>query len=170
MVRAALAQALLLLACPHVGAQVLGDRLQLAGESVVFSFQIPASGKTLSLLHSQAAGYLVYRFGSPAGVELEFPARTAESWSRFTYYTYLRPSMGGTNEGLDLSELRFENDGYAYVVYEEQADRVPAPRVGVRIHHREKLLADVAGDPATVVGSLIVFRFDFEGRVPAAAE
>jgi hypothetical protein len=62
------------------------DALRHAGETTLFSF-VTASGKTALLCEGPKDAYLVYRFGTAAKTELQYPSvLDANSWQKFTYW------------------------------------------------------------------------------------
>lgn len=81
------------------------------GETTLFAFQTK-SGKTAALCRGPKGAYLVYRFGTAAKVELQYPAKLdASSWKKFTYWSYQRG-----NPYLGIAELKFENQGVQYTL------------------------------------------------------
>jgi hypothetical protein len=83
------------------------------GERVVFSCALKSSTKTVSLCSSEkltkTEGYLQYRFGLPAKVELEYPKDRSKPEQAFRYNHYFRAQV-------DLTEISFSIDGYTYTV------------------------------------------------------
>ena len=93
------------------------DVLRRPGETTVFSV-VTASGKAVSLCEGPGAKYLVYRFGTAARVELQYPAvLDASSWRKFTYWAYHRPG-GVENAGMEDYWLSFQNGGAKYTLYD----------------------------------------------------
>jgi hypothetical protein len=91
------------------------DVLRRPGETTVFSF-VTSSGKTASLCEGPKAAYLVYRFGTAAKTELQYPAKLdASSWRKFTYWAYHRPG-GVENAGMENYQLSFQNGGVKYTL------------------------------------------------------
>jgi len=62
-----------------------------------------------------ASGYIVYRFGTKAKIEMEFPKDTVNSFSQFTYAGYHRGG-GIQNACMDLDEFRFTNNEHEYEI------------------------------------------------------
>lgn len=60
---------------------------------------------------------MVYRFGKTNAIEMEFPEKTKESWTKFSYSYYMRGGGAG-NEGLDLNYLYFIRNDFKYVVFD----------------------------------------------------
>jgi hypothetical protein len=87
-----------------------------ADETVLFSCSIKrASGNAIASLCSSKKltrnrGYLQYRFGKQGRVELEFPREQNGSRGAFYFAHYFRPLV-------DLTEVRFVNDGYRYTLF-----------------------------------------------------
>lgn len=94
------------------------DVLRHPGETTVFAF-VTRSGKAVSLCQGPKAAYLVYRFGTAARVELQYPALLdASSWRKFTYFRYMRGG-GVANAGEEINQLSFKNGGAEYVLLDE---------------------------------------------------
>ena len=94
----------------------VADVLCHPGESTVFSF-LTESGKTVSLCAGPKSAYLVYRFGTAAKTELQYPAvLDASSWQKFTYWAYHRGG-GVANASEELRQLSFKNKGVEYQLY-----------------------------------------------------
>ncbi|MFT3702630.1 MAG: hypothetical protein QM802_09680 [Agriterribacter sp.] len=92
----------------------LGQNFTLPNEEVIFSFNTQ-SGKKVTLNRDKANGYIIYRFGTKDNIEFEFPAKSKDSWTKFTYSFYLRGG-GPQNEGLDLNYIYFTNKEFKYVM------------------------------------------------------
>src|SRR5436190_23805674 len=77
-------------------------------ERVIFSCPIKRPAKTVSVCASKDLtsdrGYIQYRFGLPAKVELEFPKERAGSQQKFQYSHYFRAKV-------DLTEISFTVNG-----------------------------------------------------------
>ena len=94
------------------------DVLRKPGETTVFSF-ITSSGKTASLCEGPGGAYLVYRFGTAAKTELQYPAvLDASSWRKFTYWAYHRGG-GMANAAEELHQLSFKNGDAEYQLYDD---------------------------------------------------
>jgi len=85
-------------------------------EKVVFSCSLKRSMKTVSLCSSpkltKESGYLLYRFGVPGKIELEFPDNRAESLKVFKYSHYFRAKV-------DYTEISFTRNGFTYSVFDD---------------------------------------------------
>ena len=85
-------------------------------EKVIFSCPLKRSTKIVSLCSSRKltkdAGYLQYRFGLPAKIELEFPDNRADSIKVFKYSHYFRAKV-------DYTEVSFSRNGYTYSVFDD---------------------------------------------------
>ncbi|MBN1433423.1 hypothetical protein JW921_01605 [Candidatus Fermentibacterales bacterium] len=145
-----------------------GDCLELPGEEVLFSFFVPSGGEVVSILHSPAGDYVACRLGAPDAIELEFPEPSPASWGCFEYAWYMRPGMGGANMGMDLNRLAFETDGLRYEIYEDREEHTGS-LIGLRVLSGDVVLADMAGDTATIAGSLLPFRFELGDRLVSSA-
>lgn len=85
-------------------------------EKVVMSFST-TNGKRMVLAIDTANKYLVYRYGSPKHIELEYPADLVNSFKQFRLFHYMR-SGGVRNDGEDLTQLQFTVDGATYKLYD----------------------------------------------------
>lgn len=144
----------------------LGARAQdgylLPGETPVITF-VTASGKRAMVAREANNGYLVYRFGSKSGVELEYPPKDKSSWKKFSYSFVLRGG-GKKNEGIDLNYLYFDNDGFRYVVYQNYYARGDERLAGIKVINLEEPdnTTDIKAVYSTVDGSLAAFFRDNE--------
>jgi len=110
------------------------DVLRRPGETTVFSF-VATNGKTVSLCEGPKGTYLVYRFGTAAKTELQYPATLdASSWSKFTYFRYFRGG-GVANAGLAEYRLSFRNGTVEYELYDRT--HAEAGKGGVELYPRE---------------------------------
>jgi len=95
------------------------NSLCTADEQIIFSCMVKPSAqrpaKIVSLCSSsdlaKDRGYLQYRFGLPAKIELEFPKSRTRTQEQFRYSHYFRYQV-------DLTEINFNIDGYAYQVFD----------------------------------------------------
>ena len=85
-------------------------------ERVIFSCPIKRPAKIVSVCASKDLasdrGYIQYRFGLPAKVELEFPKERQGSQQKFQYSHYFRAKV-------DLTEISFTINGYEYQVTDD---------------------------------------------------
>jgi hypothetical protein len=96
-------------------------------ERVIFACALRRPAKILSVCASRDlsrdAGYLQYRFGLPARVELEFPKDRNGTQERFEYTHYFRALV-------DLNEITFSVDGVEYSVIDDyNAEEKPAQSI-----------------------------------------
>lgn len=136
-----------------------------SSETVVFEFQTRNKKQVGICLGGSGTGeFLVYRFGTPQKVEMEFPKDKDSTFSRFRFYSYLRGG-GAENEGLDVNRLSFVKDGVGYQIFEETSASDPAPSVGIRVTlEKTKKEIVIKGIPATIKGTLLTLRD--EERIP----
>lgn len=87
------------------------------GERVFFSCNVSKAGKALSICGSQeiteSSGSIVYRFGLPKMIELEFPAKGKNWRKEFHYSRYTRPRF-------TWLKFKFKNDNVTYVLHDVQ--------------------------------------------------
>jgi hypothetical protein len=85
-------------------------------ERVIFSCPTKRPAKIVSLCASKNltsdAGYVQYRFGLPAKIELEYPQDRNGSRQKFQYTHYFRAQV-------DLTEISFTNNGYEYQITDD---------------------------------------------------
>jgi hypothetical protein len=85
-------------------------------ERIIFSCPIKRPAKIVSVCASKdltsERGYIQYRFGLPAKVELEFPKERDGSQQKFQYSHYFRARA-------DLTEISFTANGYEYQVTDD---------------------------------------------------
>jgi hypothetical protein len=150
------------------------DALRRAGETTLFSF-VTASGKTASLCEGPKAAYLVYRFGTTAKTELQYPSMLdATSWQKFTYWSYDRGG-GVANAGEELHQLSFKNGGVEYQLYDDTFAFVNKAKeedfrreLGVYVVLKGKKVRVVGKEPSVVGGLYMVA--DLRERVNVSEE
>src|SRR5882724_1302183 len=85
-------------------------------ERVIFSCPVKRPAKIVSLCASKDLtsdrGYLQYRFGVPAKIELEFPQSKTGTQQKFQYTHYFRAQV-------DLTEISFSSNGYEYQITDD---------------------------------------------------
>lgn len=102
-------------------------------EKIIFSCTIKKPAKVVSLCASvnvsKDQGYLVYRFGLPDKVELEFPKTLSGTQKSFKYSHYFRAVV-------DETEISFTSEGYKYAIFDNYyGDQNPAiHQQGVRVN------------------------------------
>lgn len=141
-----------------------------AGETPVFSFKTNG-GKTATLCRGPKGNYLVYRFGTAAKVELQYPAvLDASSWRKFTYWSYTRGG-GASNEGVENSQLSFENGGVNYVIidetrafYDKNHEEDYRREVVIYVKIKSKIIP-IEGNMTSVVGELSKVQNDHKVKV-----
>jgi hypothetical protein len=139
--------------------EIVDNELCGKDEDVLLSFKIAASDKIATICISKLnSDYIIYRYGKPNDIEMEYPDKTDSSWDKFTYSYYIRG--GGTdNEGMDLNYLDFENSGYKYEIYEEYDSQSDETSVGITVTNlKTGDETDIQGDNNSIKGSLIDLR------------
>ena len=96
-------------------------------ERIIFSCPTKRPAKIVSVCASKDLtsdrGYIQYRFGLPAKVELEFPKERDGSQQKFQYSHYFRAKV-------DLTEISFTINGYEYQVTDDyNAEEKPAQTI-----------------------------------------
>lgn len=85
-------------------------------ERVIFACVLRRPAKIVSVCASKDltrdTGYVQYRFGSPAKIELEYPKDRTGTQQKFEYTHYMRALV-------DLNEINFSVDGVDYSVVDD---------------------------------------------------
>lgn len=130
-----------------------------SNEYPVFSFQTKA-GKTASLCVSKqlttTAGYLIYRFGTKAKIELAFPTDTLNSLSQFSFAHYNRGG-GKENAAMYVSSFRFTNGDYTYTLYDNWNSKDDRYAEGVIVANNKTGKSTSIDAKGKVTGSLFAF-------------
>ena len=94
--------------------------------------------KILSVCRGPKERYLVYRFGTPSRIELQFPEKLdASSWEKFVFEG--RQRHGGVeNAGFFDYSLGFSNGGAEYALYAQERAGEYKYKTGVTIRARGK--------------------------------
>lgn len=130
-----------------------GD-LCLYAEKNIFSFQVK-SKKILSVCKGRNGDYLVYRFGKPGYVELQFPDELDKnSWEKFKFSGYRRGG-GKANAGRGSYSLSFDISNVAYSVFQEWSDENDGYAIGVVVSGKTKPIT-IIGLKNTQEGSLVL--------------
>ncbi len=124
------------------GGEAREGSLCQSDEQAFFNCQIKASKKIASLCGSKSlsnnSGYLQYRFGTAAAVEMEFPKDRRDSQGLFRYAHYFRTQV-------DRTEVSFSNAGHVYTLFDDyEGDTKPATKtMGIRISFPDAKREDV---------------------------
>ncbi|MDJ1467500.1 hypothetical protein [Xanthocytophaga flava] len=128
-----------------------------ANETNVYSFQM-TNKKTASLCKEKSDKYLVYRFGTTAKTELQYPEQLDESsWKKFTFRYYQRTG-GKEADAKDLNWLSFSNKGTEYTVYSEFYSQSNSSKVGIMVTTMEGKDIDIKGLAQTQTGKITSFK------------
>ena len=132
----------------------LNEFLASPEQTVIFSFNIVDNDKTLSLLTDANNNYLIYRFGKPDNIELQFPKTIdKKSWKEFTFESY-------TDNKNKSEHIVFINVDYQYSVYFNQDLTNNTSKVGVQVAslNNGKIITDVKGIVKSISGSFEFFK------------
>ncbi|MBO9199548.1 MULTISPECIES: hypothetical protein [Niastella] len=133
------------------------QKVLLKNESEIFSFDTQ-SGKHVVLAKDKDNAYIVYRFGAKDSVEFECPEKNRDSWKKFKYSFYLRGG-GVQNEGMDLNNVYFINNGYKYSIYDNYYSVGNKSQVGIRVTNlKTNRIVNIKGIGKTRKGTMIDFR------------
>lgn len=139
---------------------IFSQALLEPAEECVFSFKTK-NGKTMMLAKEKNNKYLIYRYGTKNKIELEFPFKDSRSWNKFTYNFYFRGG-GKQNAGLDIDNLKFENNGYKYIIYAVYSagdeENEESYNIGILIYNKKNKVIRMEGITETAVGNLYHFR------------
>lgn len=135
----------------HVSLDNLNEFLASPEQVVIFSFKTE-SGKVLSLLTDANENYLIYRFGKPDKVELQYPEIADNtSWNKFTFQSYNTPTE-------NLVHISFENIDTKYNIYFNENIKTPTDnKVGIQVILPNKTI-DIRGDLKQITGNLTYFK------------
>jgi hypothetical protein len=125
----------------------------LENEAVVYSFDTN-NGKKLMIAVDTNERYLIYRYGTKALIELEYPNKLKGSWKKFNFSYYMRGG-GIENAGMDINFLYFYIGDYQYVVYDTYYSEPDESNCGIKvINKRTNEETNIVGDINTVKGSM----------------
>ncbi len=131
----------------------LNISLKIAGEEVGYSFQTE-DGSVVSFLTGPQNEYIVFRFGSPHSILLEFPHElSSSSWDQFSCSSYFRPG-GEQNEGLEIYTINFLLNDTLVEVYDNYYSVGPVYEMGIRITVGPDTLLQRTGVFDSRVGSM----------------
>lgn len=129
----------------------------LSNEVLVLQFTTE-EGKQLTIAKDTADKYLIFRFGTPDQIKIEFPSERNNSWNQFCFSWWLRGG-GLNNEGIDVNYLYFNTGNYRYVVYQEYTARTEKTQFGLKvINEISGELKDNKAKSKTIQGSLTQLR------------
>jgi hypothetical protein len=102
-------------------------------ERVIFACVLRRPAKIVSVCAAKnltrETGYVQYRFGSPAKIELEYPKERTGTQQKFEFTHYMRALV-------DLNEINFSVDGVDYSIIDDyNAEEKPAQSIeGITIN------------------------------------
>ena len=129
-----------------------GQDYILKNEELIFSFKT-SNGKKMVLAKDKSNDYIIYRFGTSKKIELEFPEKNKESWSKFTYSYYFRGG-GIQNAGIEIMSVYFRINDFEYMIYEDYYSESDEIKTGVLvIDLTSKKEFDILGNYKTKKGS-----------------
>lgn len=125
-----------------------------ANEELIFSFTT-TTGKTIQIAKDKEDKYIYYCALKNGKVELQYPEKNKESWSKFKYNYYFRPN--GNSLGMNHNFLSFNFDGHEYVVYDIYYEPESINKIGVRYTElKTQKVFDVKSVRKSVKGDLSV--------------
>ena len=148
--------------CLSASAQV-SDPLRKENEITILSFRMERAPKYVSICMAKDANnpYIVYRYGTPERIDLEYPFDLKNSFDYFKYTNYLQ-NISNSNNGFDLNYLEFTYSEWKYIIYEEHtydAENNFTTNIGVKaISLKANISYDLKGMISTIHGSMIFLR------------
>ena len=141
----------------------LGGFLATAQQEAYIRFKTD-NGKTMSLSLDTTTNTLTYSYGFAGKPELILSDNLNDTISVFTYAWYMRGG-GSANDGLNLTQFRFENDGYSYAIYYDYTAVDNQCTCGITVTHLASgKVTNIKGNPRTL--SCNLSRFRFENLIP----
>ncbi|MFY1022138.1 hypothetical protein [Ectopseudomonas khazarica] len=133
-----------------------GLNLCTSEEILLFGFRVSGEEKYMSLCEGRDEGYLTYRFGTPANVELQYPEiLDEESWDGFSFYGYSRGG-GVKNDAMGDYSISFINQGVEYTVSQSWRLRSNEYFIGILLNMGAERVV-LQGEHDSQFGSLVVF-------------
>lgn len=132
-------------------------------ERMVYTFQTQRH-KIVSVCSGANDAYLVYRFGTKARIELQYPAQLDKSsWQQFELYSYYRGG-GVQNAGMEENHLSFTNNNIRYTLFDDFSAETNRQAIGISIKLPNNKALEIKGLPKTKQGDLQAL----DGKVPKA--
>ncbi len=133
-----------------------GPSLELPGEEVGYSFQLEDSS-AVSFLTGPHNEYIIFRFGFPDSIYLEFPEEaSSDSWGCFLIDSYSRHG-GEQNDGMSVNTISFAVNDSHIEVYDDYYSVGPEYTTGIRITEENSVIFQKQGVFASRTGSLVLF-------------
>lgn len=133
---------------PHAGS------LCKEHESTILGFKLINKEKYVSICEGEKDKYLVYRYGTPEEIELQYPEKLDySSWSLFDFHGYSRGG-GAENDAMGNYFISFKNHGVGYTVSQGWRLTEDDYSLNISIDIGEKRVT-LQGDRKTQVGSLV---------------
>lgn len=129
----------------------------LDNETTIFAFKTK-NGKKLVIAKDTSDQYLIYRFGTPDKIELEYPSHKKSSWEKFHFSIHSNKKIL-LNIGNTSRYLYFKRDHYQYVVYQKYFEKRKTVDNGIKIINQQKKdTTKINADSRSVIGSLLKLR------------
>ncbi len=103
-----------------------------ANETVLISFVVENSEKIFTIATAEDDSYIVYRFGKPDNIEIEYPAKTEDSWDEFTFNHHSR-AVGDAHALLDIQFLDFTIGDLRYIVHDSFSEEFIKSFIGATV-------------------------------------
>jgi hypothetical protein len=133
--------------------------LLLPNETLVFACQTKA-GKWVYVCKDKKDTYLVYRYGTPQKIALQYPSvLDSASWQQFSFKGYSRGG-GKANAAMYYGFLSFSNNGIDYEVYDTWNSEDDKENCGILVTTAGKS-TDIKGIVKSRKGYLLALR-DYE--------
>jgi len=129
------------------------EQLRKPNEEIVFACQLK-NLKWVAVCREKNGKYLVYRFGTKAKIEMQYPAvPDASSWQKFTFNGYVRGG-GKANAAMHFGYLKFFNNNVEYELYDLWSSEDDKEEWGVLVKQGKKTI-DMKGNLKNKKGSLL---------------
>jgi len=139
-----------------------GPSMELPGEEVGYSFQLE-DNSTVSFLTGPQDDYIIFRYGLPDSIILEFPENASfDSWDCFSSDSYTRHG-GEQNDGMVISTISFTMNDSLIEVYDDYYSVGALYSTGIRISVGTQTIFQGTGVFGSRIGSLNQFLNNFCG-------
>jgi len=131
----------------------IDNQLCKTNEEIIFACQLK-NLKWVSVCKEKDRNYIVYRFGTKAKVEMQYPTLLdSTSWQKFTFQGYIRGG-GKANAAMRFGYLNFYNNDVNYEVYDLWNSEDDKKDCGVSVKQNKKTI-DMKGNLRNKKGSLV---------------
>jgi len=135
------------------------QNLMLENEISIFNFKTK-KGKIVSLSKDKNDEYIIYRYGTEQNIELEFPEKNNESWTKFKFNS-LSKHGGKENSGMEICNVMFENENSQYIISTSRYGDDDSAKPGLYvINLNSKKVIKISGVNDSQEGYLCNFKYN----------